>query len=74
MGRWAGLQSCQHQRTLGGFMTNTDLVCGAGAACEKTCPVMLMGRICPDVPTFLDEVAALMGVSVEAPQLAPVPA
>lgn len=46
-------------------------VCGTGQACEDTCPVMRLGRLCPTLPEFLDELAAM---SVEAPQLAPQPA
>ena len=49
-----------------------DKVCGSGAQCENTCPVMLMGRICPDLPTFLNEVLCLTAeASEEAPQLVP---
>lgn len=49
-----------------------DKVCGSGAQCENTCPVMLMGRICPDLPTFLEEVRCLMTESSEeAPQIVP---
>jgi len=47
-------------------------ICGTGDACENTCPVMSMGRICPDLPTFLEEVRALMAAgNEEVPQLAP---
>lgn len=46
-------------------------VCGVGAACENTCPVMRFGRICPTLPEFIQEVTAM---TVEAPQLAPQPA
>ena len=49
-----------------------DKVCGSGAQCENTCPVMLMGRICPDLPTFLEEVRCLIAESSEeAPQIVP---
>ena len=51
-----------------------DKVCGAGEMCERTCPVMKMGRICPDLPTFLDELAALMAAGEESPQLCAQPA
>lgn len=54
-------------------MTNNPIVCGKGAACENTCPVMRMGRICPDLPEFLDELAALMAEPNEAPQPEPQP-
>lgn len=54
-------------------MTDTTLVCGKGAACEAACPVMLIGRMCPDLPTFLDEVAALMTDASATPQLEPQP-
>lgn len=30
-------------------------VCGDGAMCERTCPVMLLGRICPDPLTLIEE-------------------
>jgi len=53
-----------------------DTICGTGQPCERTCPVMRLGRICPDVPTFLEEVRTLIEAgeisgSEEAPQLAP---
>ena len=38
----------------------TGEICGAGAQCENTCPVMRMGRICPDLPTFLEEFRAIV--------------
>jgi hypothetical protein len=54
-------------------------ICGGGLPCERTCPVMRLGRICPDVPTFLEEVREILAAdnadvtdrSVEAPELAP---
>jgi hypothetical protein len=51
-----------------------EKVCGSGAQCENTCPVMSMGRICPDLPTFLEEVAEKFGINRngEAAQLEPV--
>lgn len=47
--------------TLGIDMTMVDgvRICGSGLACEEYCPVMSMGRICPSVTEFLDEVAAM---------------
>lgn len=39
-------------------------VCGTGEQCERTCPVMKMGRLCPDLPEFLEEVRVLLGDSV----------
>ena len=49
-----------------------EKVCGSGAQCENTCPVMSMGRICPDLPTFLVEVRALMAAeNEEVPQTVP---
>lgn len=33
-------------------------ICGSGAACERTCPVMKLGRVCPTVTEFMDEIAA----------------
>ena len=53
-------------------MTHNGDVCGKGAACEATCPVMLIGRLCPDLPTFLDELTALAQPE-ESPQLVPEP-
>jgi hypothetical protein len=40
-------------------MTTEKLVCGKGAACEQTCPVMSMGRICPTVEEFMEELAGM---------------
>ncbi|SFR75830.1 hypothetical protein SAMN05428970_1976 [Agromyces sp. CF514] len=37
-------------------MTDNPIVCGNGAACEKTCPVMRMGRICPEPAELVKEV------------------
>jgi hypothetical protein len=51
--------------------TGTAVVCGAGKPCEQTCPVMRMGRICPDLPEFIDELAGLFTPGLEAPQLEP---
>lgn len=39
-------------------MTKNPVVCGNGAACENTCPVMLLGRICPDPVDMVLEVLA----------------
>lgn len=51
-------------------------VCGTGAQCEDTCPVMRLGRLCPTLPEFLDELANLYAATPpqEAQQLAPQPA
>lgn len=51
-----------------------EKICGSGAQCEQTCPVMRMGRICPDYETFLQEVCVKFGIDVsgeEAAQLEP---
>ena len=31
------------------------IICGTGAQCEDTCPVMRMGRVCPDVLDAVEE-------------------
>lgn len=31
------------------------IICGTGAECEETCPVMRMNRICPPVSEMLIE-------------------
>jgi hypothetical protein len=51
-------------------------ICGTGDMCENTCPVMSMGRICPDLPTFLNEVRKKFGINCgeEAAEREPVPA
>ena len=54
--------------------TGTAVVCGAGLQCEQTCPVMRMGRICPTLPEFIDELACVFSPGSEAPQLEPQPA
>jgi hypothetical protein len=36
-------------------MNDTGKICGAGDRCEDTCPVMRMGRICPDVLDAVEE-------------------
>lgn len=38
----------------------TETICGTGQPCERTCPVMRLGRVCPDLPTFLEEVRAVL--------------
>lgn len=43
--RERGLVEQQEQRT----------VCGAGLECESKCPVMMLGRLCPSVDEFLDQ-------------------
>ena len=43
--RERGLVEQQEQRT----------VCGAGLECESKCPVMMLGRLCPTVDEFLDQ-------------------
>jgi hypothetical protein len=53
-----------------------DTICGTGRPCERTCPVMRIGRICPDVPTYLEEVRAILAAETVtelegSPQLAP---
>lgn len=35
------------------------IICGTGAQCEQTCPVMRVGRICPPLPEFIDELAGI---------------
>jgi hypothetical protein len=35
-----------------------DKVCGTGAACENHCPVMLLGRLCPDPLDLVLEIRA----------------
>ena len=37
-----------------------DKVCGSGDECENTCPVMLMGRICPTPAEFVNELQTMM--------------
>jgi hypothetical protein len=49
-------------------------VCGLGTQCERTCPVKLIGRICPDLPTFLEELRILSVEGEAFPQLDPQPA
>lgn len=35
------------------------IVCGSGLLCERSCPVMAIGRECPPLLEFLREVEAL---------------
>lgn len=50
-------------------------ICGSGDTCEKTCPVMSAGRICPDIPAFLEELRCLNSESsATSPQTVPQPA
>ena len=35
------------------------IICGTGAQCEQTCPIMRVGRICPPLPEFIDELAGI---------------
>lgn len=53
---------------------NTGKVCGTGAQCEVTCPVMRLGRDCPTLPAFLEEVAALIAECGGSPELVAQPA
>lgn len=46
-----------------------DKVCGTGAQCEQTCPVMKMGRICPPLEQFLEEVRDQLNCDAEAASL-----
>ena len=55
-------------------MHDDEITCGAGLPCERTCPVMSMGRICPTLPEFIDELAALLTPVVEAPRTCLAPA
>lgn len=48
----------------------TGKTCGTGRDCEQTCPVMRLGRVCPDWATFLEEMAALR-TQEEASSLVP---
>jgi len=34
-------------------------VCGELSECLAKCPVMRLGRVCPDVVAFVDEIAAM---------------
>ncbi len=31
------------------------VICGTGRACERACPVAEVGRYCPEVVEFIDE-------------------
>ena len=35
------------------------MICGETTACQNHCPVMRLGRVCPTVPEFMDELEAL---------------
>jgi hypothetical protein len=56
-----------------------DKICGPDDPCASTCPVKNFGRICPDLPTFLEEVRVILAAEVTpaecegSPQLAPQP-
>ena len=41
-----------------------DTICGPDNSCATACPVKRFGRICPDFPTFLEEVRVLLAADV----------
>jgi len=42
-------------------------VCGSGLQCESKCQVMMLGRLCPTVDEFLDEMISAGINSAPAP-------
>lgn len=53
---------------------NKDGTCGNGAACEKVCPIKMMGRICPDVDDIAHMLNIAWGIIPAPPRAAPVAA
>lgn len=43
----------------------TGKMCGTGRDCEQHCPIMRIGRECPALPNFIDE---LLAATAEDPQ------
>jgi hypothetical protein len=45
-----------------------EMICGTGRPCEQFCPVMALGRTCPGLTDFLDEIT---GPNALVPSCAP---